>query len=189
MLENGGNELPDEGLALLRELGDDLRPLDARVKRFDAQIAAREPACRRLSAIPGIGVLTATALVPAVGGSGEFRNGREMAASLGLVPRQHSTGGRPTLLGVNKRGDRYLRSCWSTVLRLLWAPRGVGRMDAAAGRSTCGNARDGSSPWWRSPTRTRALRSVADRLIAVACAMLENQTLFAPDHPRQRHAA
>ena len=108
MFEDTGNELPDEGRALLRELGDELRRLDARVKRFDAQIAARESACRRLSAIPGIGVLTATALVAAVGEAGKFWNGREMAAWLGLVPRQHSTGGRPTLLGVSKRGDRYL---------------------------------------------------------------------------------
>ena len=81
-------------------------------EEFDAQIAAIaacEPACQRPSAIPGIGVLTATVLVAAVGEAAEFNNGREMAAWLGLVPRQHSTGGRPTLLGVSKRGDRYLR--------------------------------------------------------------------------------
>ena len=83
------------------------------MKWFDAQIAAiaaQEPACQRLSAIPGIGVLAATALVAAVGDAAEFKNGREMAARLGLVPRQHSTGGRPTLLVVSKRGDRYLRT-------------------------------------------------------------------------------
>ena len=87
-------------------LEDELRRLDARI----AAIAAREPACQRLSAIPGIGVLTATALVAGVGVGPVFRNGRKMAAWLALVPRQHSTGGRPTLLGVSKRGDRYLRT-------------------------------------------------------------------------------
>ncbi len=61
-------------------------------------------------AIPGIGLQTATALVAAVGDAAEFRNGREMVAWLGLVPRQRSTGGRPTLLGISKRGDRYLRT-------------------------------------------------------------------------------
>ena len=61
-------------------------------------------------AIPGVGLQTATALVAAVGNAAEFRNGREMAAWLGLVPRQRSTGGRPTLLGISKRGDRYLRT-------------------------------------------------------------------------------
>ena len=113
VLEDAENELPDAGRALLRELGDEMRRLDERVKRFDAQIAAiaaHEPACQRLSAIPGIGVLTATALVAAVGDAAEFQNGREMAAWLGLVPRQQSTGERPTLLGVSKRGDRYLRT-------------------------------------------------------------------------------
>ena len=102
VLEDVENELSYQGRALLRELGDELRRLDARVKWFDTQIAAiaaQEPACQRLSAIPGIGVLTATALVAAVGDAAEFKNGQEMAAWLGLVPRQHSTGGRPTLLG------------------------------------------------------------------------------------------
>ena len=76
---------------------------------FDAQLTtvAREtPACQRLMAVPGIGVLTATALVAAVGDATAFRSGREMVAWLGLVPRQRSTGGRPTLLGISKRGDR-----------------------------------------------------------------------------------
>ena len=108
-----GIESPKRGASLARlaeVLEDELRRLDARVKTFDARIAAiaaREPACKRLSAIPGIGVLTATALVAGVGVGPVFRNGREMAAWLALVPRQHSTGGRPTLLGVSKRGDRY----------------------------------------------------------------------------------
>ena len=89
----------------LRALGawatrEELRRLDERVKQFDAQIVAisqAEPACQRLQAIPGIGPLTATALVAAVGDAAEFRSGRELSAWLGLVPRQYSTGGRPRL--------------------------------------------------------------------------------------------
>ena len=95
-LEDAENELPVEGRALLRELGEELGRLEERVATFDALLAgvARQaPACRRLMEIPGIGVLTATALVAAAGDASEFRNGREMAAWLGLVPRQHSTGG------------------------------------------------------------------------------------------------
>ncbi len=113
VLEDAENELPVEGRALLRDLSEELRRLDERVKLFDAQVAAtaqRLEACQRLMAIPGIGLQTATALVAAVGDAAEFRNGREMAAWLGLVPRQRSTGGRPTLLGISKRGDRYLRT-------------------------------------------------------------------------------
>ena len=88
-----------------------LRRLDKRVKLFDAQLLAmsREmPACRRLMAVSGIGVLTATALVAAVGDATAFRSGRQKAAWLRLVPSQRSTGGKPKLLGISKRGDRYL---------------------------------------------------------------------------------
>ena len=112
VLEDAENELSGATRALLASLGDELRHLNDRVAAFDAQIRAiaqAEPRCRRLSAIPGIGPLTATALVAAVGDTAEFKNGRELAAWLGLVPRQHSTGGRSVLLGISKRGDRYIR--------------------------------------------------------------------------------
>ena len=112
-LEDAENEVPIETRALLAELGDELRRLDGRVNEFDARIAAlarRSPACRRLQGIPGIGPLTATALVAAVGDATEFHNGREMAAWLGLVPRQRTTGGRPRLLGISRRGNRPLRT-------------------------------------------------------------------------------
>ena len=112
VLEDAENELPIEGRALLCDLGEELRRLDDRVAAFDAQIVAisrKAPACQRLASIPGIGPLTATALVAAVGDAKEFRNGRELGAWLGLVPRQHSTGGRTRLLGISKRGDRYIR--------------------------------------------------------------------------------
>ena len=100
--------------ALLSELGDERRRLDERVKRFDAEIAslARQmPACQRLMAIQGIGVMTATALVAAVGDAWVFKNGREMAVWLGLVPRQRSTGGRTTLLGISKRETATFAVC------------------------------------------------------------------------------
>ena len=113
VLEDAENELLWPTRALLSELGEELRRLNERMKRFDMEIAAlarQMPACERLMTIPGIGVMTATALAAAVGDASVFRNGREMAAWLGLVPRQRSTGGRTTLLGISKRGDRYLRT-------------------------------------------------------------------------------
>ncbi|ESX98036.1 hypothetical protein X753_31595 [Mesorhizobium sp. LNJC399B00] len=67
-------------------------------------------AARRLIAIPGIGVLNATALTAAIGDGSAFGRGRDLAAWLGLVPRQVSTGGRPKLLGITKRGNKYLRT-------------------------------------------------------------------------------
>src|SRR3546814_8878451 len=65
---------------------------------------------RRLEQIPGIVPITATAMVASVGDARSFKSGRELAAWLGLVPRQHSSGGKPTLLGMSKRGDVYLRT-------------------------------------------------------------------------------
>jgi transposase len=98
----------------LQGLGDALRHLDERVAHDDAQISAlardSEPA-QRLMTIPGIGPLVATALIAAIGSDPRLLgNGRGLAAFLGLVPRQHSTGGRDRLLGISQRGDTYLRN-------------------------------------------------------------------------------
>jgi transposase len=86
--------------------------LDDRIAAFDAEFAAearQNEAARRLTAIPGIGALNATALVAAIGDAQTFGRGRDLAAWLGLVPRQATTGGKPRLLGISKRGSRYLR--------------------------------------------------------------------------------
>ncbi len=86
--------------------------LDRRIAAFDAEFTAMARTdvwARRLTSIPGIGALNATALVAAVGDGATFDKGRDLAAWLGLVPRQATTGGRPRLLGITKRGSRYLR--------------------------------------------------------------------------------
>jgi transposase len=86
--------------------------LDDRIADLDAEFteAARsDERMRRLLSIPGIGALNATALVAAVGDARTFGRGRDLAAWLGLVPRQATTGGKPRLLGITKRGSRYLR--------------------------------------------------------------------------------
>jgi transposase len=85
---------------------------DERIAAFDAEFAAeakRNESARRLTSIPGIGALNATALVAAVGNAQTFARGRDLAAWLGLVPRQATTGGKPRLLGITKRGSKYLR--------------------------------------------------------------------------------
>jgi transposase len=100
----------------IRLLIEDMRAqwceLDRRIAELDAELAewARdEETARRLMTIPGIGVLNATALVAAIGRGESFARGRDLAAWLGLVPRQVTTGGRPRLLGISKRGNKYLR--------------------------------------------------------------------------------
>ena len=113
ILEDAENDLTVLFRELLSELYDEMVHLDQRVDMLEqklAVISAQNPDCQRLLTIPGIGLLTATALVAAIGDISVFKNGRELAAWLGLVPRQHSTGGMPTLLGISKRGDTYLRT-------------------------------------------------------------------------------
>lgn len=97
---------------LIEDLRAEWRALDDRITRFDAEfveMARMDAAARRLATIPGIGTINATALAAAVGDAKAFARGRDMAAWLGLTPRQMTTGGRPRLLGVSKRGNRYLR--------------------------------------------------------------------------------
>lgn len=109
----------DPELALSPRIGEliaDMRArwqaLDERIGAFDAEFAdhaRNDEHARRLLTIPGIGALNATALVAAVGDARTFARGRDLAAWLGLVPRQVTTGGRPRLLGISKRGNKYLR--------------------------------------------------------------------------------
>jgi transposase len=73
------------------------------------RVATENEACQRLTAIPGIGPVTATALIAAVGNGSGFRKGRDLAAWVGMVPREYSTGGKQKLLGISKRGNSYLR--------------------------------------------------------------------------------
>jgi len=112
VLEDADNGLTPMFRELLYGLSDELRRLEERIAAYDTQIkhlSAQSEACQRLLTIPGVGPMTATALAAAVGDARAFANGREMSSWLGLVPRQCSTGGKPKLLGISKRGDTYLR--------------------------------------------------------------------------------
>src|SRR5690606_9328083 len=96
----------------LSEILDDIGHVDQRISSVTRQIEAladREDRARRLMTIPGIGPMAATALLAAVGDGRQFRRARELAAWLGLTPKEHSTGGKTTLLGISKRGNRYVR--------------------------------------------------------------------------------
>src|SRR5699024_6354055 len=104
--------LTDAFRDLLAGLAADLRMLDERVTSLDQQIKRQvqaDPVAQRLLTLRGVGPLVASALASALGDGRAFANGRDFAASLGLVPGQHSTGGKARLLGISKRGDSYLR--------------------------------------------------------------------------------
>ena len=106
-------QLPELARGAIGDLLEQLRVLDERIAKYDKQIEAQarlsEPA-RRLMQIRGIGPTTALAIVATVGDAREFKNGRQFAAWIGLVPAQHSTGGKSRLGHISKRGDAYLRN-------------------------------------------------------------------------------
>lgn len=113
LIEDASNELPGMFRMLIDRLIEHLKALDEQVAQLEAQIKAwhrENDASRKLEKIPGVGPLTATALVASIGEANTFANGRQLAAWLGLVPKQRSSGGKATLLGISKRGDSYLRT-------------------------------------------------------------------------------
>jgi transposase len=142
LLAQAGPVLADESVCpvpallrgeLLRQL-EGLRALASRITALERQIGSwqrRESECQRIAAIPGVGRLSATAIVATVADARTFKSGREFAAFLGLVPRQSGTGGRVKLLGISKRGDPYLRTLLIHGARtvLTWQSRAGHRSD------------------------------------------------------------
>ena len=113
ILEDWENGLPGVFRQLIDRLGAHLKELDQQVRELEVQIQVwhrANDASRKLAEIPGIGPITASALVASIGDAKAFDDGRQLAAWLGIVPRQHSTGGKQTLRGTSKRGDTYLRT-------------------------------------------------------------------------------
>src|SRR5215203_2396601 len=166
---------------LLDDMLDQWRALDARIKALDdefAEMARNDPAARRLATIPGIGVLNATALVAAIGDGRTFSRGRDLSAWLGLVPHQATTGGRPKLLGITKRGSRYLRNLVIQGARA--ALPSLARTATPLGG-------------WLRGLLARAhgntvVVALASKLIRIAWALLRNETRFVAggDHPTSR---
>jgi len=113
LLDEAKEELPGAFRELMLRLLDHFKELDRQVSEMDHQIQHWHRAnalSRKLEDIPGIGPITASALVASVGDAKNFANGRQLAAWLGLVPKQHSSGGKTNLQGISKRGDTYLRT-------------------------------------------------------------------------------
>lgn len=112
VLEKNRETLTGMALQMFLDLQAELSRLTEQVETYDhllERIHKAHPVCQQLTTIPGVGSITSTALIAMVGDVNNFKNGRQFAAYLGLVPKQHSTGGKNRLLGISKRGDTYLR--------------------------------------------------------------------------------
>jgi transposase len=113
ILEDAENGLPGTMRHLLKRLNDHLKELSRQVEELELQIKLwhkENESSKKLEAIPGIGPITASAIVATVGNATEFKSGRQLSAWFGLVPKQYSSGGKQLLLGISKRGDTYLRT-------------------------------------------------------------------------------
>ncbi len=173
-LEDAENGLSVLFRRLLSGLWEDLKQLESRLTELDQEInviAKTDPDAKRLQQLRGIGPMVATALVATVGNADQFRNGRQMAASLGLTPRQHSSGDKDRLLGISKHGDAHLRTL------LIHGARAVIQMAK--------NKDDRLSRWINELLQRRhpnvVAVALANKTARMAWAMLRNGTDYEPN--------
>ena len=174
ILEDAENGLTGAFRAILNGLYEDLCHLDERVGDLDKriQLIANEHAgAKRLQQLRGVGPIIATALIAAIGDGSMFKDGRDASAWLGLVPGQHSSGGKDKLLGISKRGNSYLRTL------LIHGARAVVR--------TANEKDDGLSRWIQSLCRRRnkniAAVALANKTMRMAWALLTKETDYDPN--------
>jgi Transposase and inactivated derivatives len=174
LLEDAENGLSLDFRLLLQSLQQDLIALDDRSDEMDKkirQLAGSNATAKRLQQIPGIGPVTATALVCAIGDGKQFKRGRDLAAWPGLTPRQHSSGGKDCLLGISKRGDAYLRTL------LIHGARSVLKV--------AGKKDDPRSRWLQGLCSRRnkniAAVALANKNARIAWALLTKETDFLPE--------
>ena len=182
ILEDAENALPVLMRELLERLHRRLQALDAEVRELEAHVVSwhrQNTQSRKLADIPGIGPLTASALVASIGDAKTFQNGRQLAAWLGLVPRQHSSGGKPMLLGISKRGDAYLRTL------LIHGARAV--LNAATKKA------DPSNRWLTQLAMRRhkniAAVALANKNARIVWALLKHGRTYSADYAAVKVAA
>jgi transposase len=132
ILEDAERQLSGAVRLLLAQLKLELDQMTKRLQEADAlieQTARENEACQRLIKIPGLGPVTATAVIAAIGNGAAFRKGREFAAWMGVVPREYSTGGKQKLLGISKRGNDICENC-SCNVRVPFYSRRPNRLPA-----------------------------------------------------------
>ena len=163
--------LSDLAQELFEDLLGQMRELDTRLAKLDSRIDSicrKDEACRRLQQLPGVGPIIATAIVAAIGDGRHFASGRELAAWIGLVPRQYTTGGKPRLGGIGRRANHYLR-----------------RQMIHGARAVISRVRDRNDPrsiWLKGIIERRgfnkALVALANKTARIAWALLTQKTSY-----------
>lgn len=171
ILEDTTNELTSISREIFFELYEEVKEIAEKIELWTArilQIGKRDERVIRLQSIPGIGPISAAALVASVGNAREFKKGRQLSAYLGLVPRQNSSGGKEKLLGISKRGDRYIRCL------MVHGARAVVRVAQ--------KKRDPYSEWIKKLIKRRgqnkATVAVANKNVRMAWSILANGGIY-----------
>ncbi len=182
LLEEADNGLPMSFRPVLAGLREDLEYLDRRIGEMDAAMvraAQEDERARALMRLRGVGPVTASALVAGLGDGKQFRRGRQASAWVGIVPGQHSSGGKERLLGISKRGDEYLRTL------LIHGARSV--------VNSCKGKTDGLSRWVQEVCARRnknvAAVALANKTMRMAWALLSRAEQYDPDYELKRRAA
>src|SRR5437868_680535 len=181
MLQDTDNaELSEQMKNMLKNLHDSLKKLDAEIDSFKAsleKLAQEDEGCMRIRTLPGIGPITATAIIAKIGNGSDFKNGRELSAYLGLVPKQHSSGEKQVLGKISKHGDRYIRQLLVHGGRSsIWAAM---RKDKSTGVF---EKQDVHSIWMRNLAErigmNKASVAVANKNARMIIALLKNEAIF-----------
>jgi len=171
LLEDGENGLSDFFRPLLADCYQQLQEIDTHIDFYTQALkrhAQHNKAVQRLQTVPGFGPIVASVFHAAVGDGHAYKKGRDVSAALGLVPKQHSTGGKTVLLGISKRGDRYLRSL------LVHGARSVVRLAT--------NKDDRLSRWINQLKSTRGFNktavALANKMARIGWALLRHETVY-----------
>lgn len=173
LLEDGENGLSDFFRRLLAQSYQQLQELDIHIEVYGEELkcySRHSDACQRLQTVPGYGPVVASAFSGYVGNAEGFCQGRDVSASIGLVPRQHSSGGKELLLGISKRGDRYLRCL------LIQGARAV---------VLRANKHDDPLSRWINRLvdrrgKNRAIVALANKMARIGWAVLRHKTVYQP---------
>jgi transposase len=175
ILSSSSGALSQRIVRLMIDLSEDWRRLDARIAAVSADIeglAEQDAPCQRLMTVPGIGPIISSAVVAAIGQGTGFRQGRDFAAWLGLIPRQESTGDRTILGKISKRGNKYLRTLFVQAAHVVLARRPSA-------------ARQGLWPWIEQASkrlhRNMLAIALANKLARIAWAILARGREYQPN--------
>lgn len=178
VLSDNPNNMSAIALNCIREAYEHFKMLDEKIIFYDKKIESifkKDETCKRLGKIPGIGKLGATILASVLGNGATFKNGRHFAAFLGLVPKQHSSGGKERILGISKRGDTYIRTLLIHGARavLLWVSKKT----------------DSKSMWLKNLVARRGKNktavALANKIARISWAVVHANTEYDPNYRRE----